>query len=79
MEQERHGVRVPHTSPDRYAAATPSVHDIPSLFFDFRGYKEPDSTDIIPFGCRKSQFKYFFSSLTYFSPRVERIMFFFTT
>ena len=36
MEQERHGAHVPHASPNRYAAATPSVHDIPSLFFDDR-------------------------------------------
>jgi hypothetical protein len=36
-EQERHAVPVPLSSPNRYAAATPSVHDIPS--FDFSRFR----------------------------------------
>jgi len=49
--------RNPPSSPDRYAAATPSVHDIPSLFFRFFTGRIPSSGRhfIIPFPVPESQ------------------------
>ena len=89
MERERHGVQVPLTSPDRYAAATPSVHDIPSLFFHISGRKTPTPKSDLLYSLRFTKvnlvfsgtrypFRYFRSSSTYIRPTLLRIMFFFT-
>ena len=66
MERERHGAQVPPTSPNRHAAATPSVHDISSFFSFFRQRKNtpPDSPILyrkrpvkVNAGMRKNQLK----------------------
>ena len=80
---------VPRSSPNRYAAATPSVHDIPSLFFAGRYYLQKSKTIIIILFWRmyvKQNYllsaacscRYLRNSRIYSSAILLRIIFFFT-